>query len=126
MPLPCGLCDISLGGVGLTLPGLPAPAIDRGQILQLQLRLPGVASDAASPAQAPLHLQLLGEVRHVQQTALPWTLHVRFLQRLPAVVNGLFAALAQRGLCLRPSRAAVGADRRADGPHRTLPEDAPC
>jgi hypothetical protein len=96
-PLPCRLRDLSLGGVGLTVQGTPPPELDVQGLVQLDLTVPGRA--ATEPAQAwhPVHLCLYGAVRRINMAPRMWTVHLRFLQRLPAVLESHFAAVAEYG-----------------------------
>ena len=96
-PLTCSLYDISLGGVCLTVQGTP-PAVMTQQFVTLQIILPGIAPTSAEDQTDPLHLSLLGVVRHVRAVRRSSTLHIRFLQRLPAALDTVFAALEQRFL----------------------------
>ena len=100
-PLTCSLSDISLGGVCLTVAGTPPPAVLTPRVVTLRLTLPGIAPTDAEPPAHPLHLSLLGVVRRVHTVRRSSTLHIRFLQRLPALLDTVFAALEQHFLRIK-------------------------
>lgn len=97
-PLTCSLADISLGGVCLMVTGTPPPAVVTQRVVTLRLTLPGIAPTDDEPPTNPLQLSLLGVVRHLRPARRSSTLHMRFLQRLPAAMDTVFAALEQHFL----------------------------
>ena len=94
--LPCGMHDISSGGVCLTLPGTPRPEEMLHRVIRLHIPLPGLAANTSQGQYMPFELEPFGVIRNVKTTALPWTLHIRFLKRLPQECDLLFAHLEQR------------------------------
>lgn len=100
-PLSCSLRDISLGGVCLAIEGQAQPEALANQMLQLHLTLPGIASKRHEQARIPIRLCLLGVIRHVNTTHRPWTLHIRFLRRLPGELDMLFEAMERRFLATK-------------------------
>jgi hypothetical protein len=94
--LPCGMYDISPGGVCLTLPETPHPEAMLHRVIRLHIPFPDLAAPTGQGPYMPLELEPFGVIRQVKTTALPWTLHIRFLKRLPQECDLLFAHLEQR------------------------------
>jgi hypothetical protein len=94
--LPCGMYDISPGGVCLTLPGTPRPEEMLHRVIRLHIPLPDLTTCVSQGQYMPFELEPFGVVRNVKTAALPWTLHIRFLKRLPQECDLLFAHLEQR------------------------------
>jgi hypothetical protein len=94
--LPCGMHDISLGGVRLTLPGTPRPEEILHRVIRLHIALPDLAANTSQGQNMPFELEPFGVIRNVKTTAPPWTLHIRFLKRLPPECDLLFAYLEKR------------------------------
>ena len=94
--LPCGMHDISPGGACLTLQGTPRPEAMLHRVIRLRIPLPDLAANTSQGQYMPFELEPFGVIRNVKTTALPWTLHIRFLKRLPQECDLLFAHLEQR------------------------------
>jgi hypothetical protein len=94
--LPCGMYDISLGGVRLTLPGTPRPEEMLHRVIHLHIALPYLAANTSQGQYMPFELEPFGVIRNVKTTAPPRMLHIRFLKRLPPECDLLFAYLEQR------------------------------
>jgi hypothetical protein len=96
--LSCGLKDISCGGVCLTLAGAARPEELVQGLALLQIPLPAVTATAATQQEGPYTLTLLGVIRGVRTTLQPWTLHIRFLRRLPEEFGAFFEHLERSHL----------------------------
>jgi hypothetical protein len=88
-PVSGELLNISLGGVGITLPPDSAPEEMSRRLVRLNLVLRlGVAA-----GRLQIRLQPLGLVREVRTAGSEGTLHLSFISRLPLEVQSLLGAL---------------------------------
>lgn len=89
----CGLRDISPGGVCLTIAEVERPGELTDSLALIQILLPEVLTNTAEPMSGAFSLKLLGVIRAVRTTPQPWTVHLRFLKRLPEDFALLFEEL---------------------------------
>lgn len=99
-PFSCGLHDISRGGVCLTLDGDRQSAEFLNHLVMIYISLPPGPLHPNDTVQdyKPCTLRLLGVIRGVRSTVQPWTLHIRFLKRLPEECDILFTYLERQRL----------------------------
>ena len=98
---PCGIHDISLGGACLTLLGERRPEELLHRVVRLSMPLPDLCANASQEQYMPFVLEPFGVIRNIKTTAQPWTLHTRFLKRLPSECSLLFEHLEQQYLAQR-------------------------
>jgi hypothetical protein len=91
--LTCDLKDLSPGGMALTTAASPPVETLTHSLICVQLALPGVSGQPFEPDDPHLILDLLGVIRHVESTSVPWTIHIRFLARLPEDYAAYFERL---------------------------------
>jgi hypothetical protein len=96
--LPCGMHDISPGGTCLTLHSEQRPEEVLHRVVALHMALPDLGSVAHQGQYIPFALAPFGVIRNLKTTTQPWTLHIRFLKRLPQECGLLFAHLEQQYL----------------------------
>jgi hypothetical protein len=95
-PLSCHLQDLSLGGLSLTLADASQAQDFSYRLVVLQLSLPLVTINSVNREYMPVQLDLLGAIRGVETMPSSATLHIRFLQRLPAELALYLADLERR------------------------------
>jgi hypothetical protein len=93
--LSCGLRDISLGGVGLTLDGTYDLEEFEHRLVRLQILLPHVAPGSRDQESPGIFLRPLGVIRQLRTASQPWTLHIQFLAQLPEEFNTCFEEVTQ-------------------------------
>jgi hypothetical protein len=98
---PCGIQDMSLGGACLTLRGEHRREALLHRAVHLSIPLPDLSRSASQAQYMPFVLEPFGVIRNVKTTVRPWTLHIRFLKRLPSACSLLFAHLEQQYLAQR-------------------------
>jgi hypothetical protein len=99
--LPCGIHDISLGGACLALLGEHRSEALLHRVVRLSIPLPDLSENTSQTQYIPFVLEPFGVIRNVKTTAQPWTLHIRFLKRLPAECSLLFEHLEQQYVAQR-------------------------
>jgi hypothetical protein len=66
------------------------------RVVRLHIPLPDLAAHTTTGQYMPFELEPFGVIRHVTTSAPSWTLHIRFVKRLPQECDLLFAHLEQR------------------------------
>ena len=100
--LSCDLKDLSLGGMALTSPVAPPAEIIDHCLERVQFALPGLSGASPEPDDPPLVLDLLGIIRQVEISSMPWIMRIRFLARLPETCAAYFERLERDAAARRP------------------------
>jgi hypothetical protein len=85
------LRDISLGGMAVTLDATEPPITWGQGVIRLHIVLPASMAHPPDQGYAPLTLDLFGILRAIEAAGPPWILHIRLLERLPAICESYMA-----------------------------------